>query len=78
VFGKNEYAYEVIPYYDGKRKQIRQHVKYLGKVTGEGIRRVRGVVVERPVVVVDFGSVSKTELVQFPVGEPVSGKTGEG
>jgi len=51
----------VIPYYDGKRKQIRQHVKYLGKVTGEGIQRVRGVVVERPVVVVDFGDVFLVE-----------------
>ena len=61
MFGENEYAYEVIPYYDRRKKQIRQHVKYLGKVTKEGIRRVRGVVVERPRVAVDFGDVFLVE-----------------
>jgi len=61
MFGEKEYAYEVIPYYDGRKKQIRQHVKYLGKVTKDGIRRVRGVVVLRPRVAVDFGDVFLVE-----------------
>ena len=37
--GDNEYLYEVTPYYDSAKKQIRQKVKYLGKnVDGEPVR----------------------------------------
>ena len=40
-FGNRVYAYEVTAYYDKEQKRPRQKVKYLGKLTEEGIKRVR-------------------------------------
>ena len=40
-FGNRVYAYEVTAYYDKEQKRPRQKVKYLGKLTDEGIKRVR-------------------------------------
>jgi hypothetical protein len=38
--GRNEYLYEVTPYYDSEKKQIRQKVRYLGKnVDGKPVKK---------------------------------------
>jgi len=59
--GSGEYAYQISHYWDEKKKKIRQKSKYLGKVTEEGIKRVRGVVIEKPLRAVDYGDVYVVE-----------------
>ena len=59
--GSGEYAYQISHYWDEKEMRIRQKSKYLGKVTEEGIKRVRGVVIEKPLRAVDYGDVYVVE-----------------
>jgi len=63
VFGENEYAYEVVHYYDARKKRVRQRVKYLGKVTERGIERIRGLIVEKPRCALDWGDVYVIEQI---------------
>jgi|YNPBryantNP2012_1023418.scaffolds.fasta_scaffold09340_1 transposase len=55
-FGEREYAYEVTTYYDKQLKKPRQKVRYLGKVTEQGIQKIRSG--SPPRCAVDYGDVA--------------------
>lgn len=65
-FGGRVYAYEVTAYYDKELRRPRQRVKYLGRVTDQGIARSR--CTSAPRVALEYGDVALLVKLSEEVG----------